>query len=146
MAATATEPRTEAKPAGRVTKWNVMIRHSPFLLKNADVEANSIDEAKEKFLALCKEKTERVARGEMGQAALHNGGERNPKEAARVRQTFTDGMNRQHEFVWIIRPAAEVKAQRDSIKEQRGAAEERFTKLLDRLSTVVAAQPAGVKA
>ena len=138
------EPIREPKAKKRSDRmsFNVLVRHSPFLLKQADVEADTPDEAKAAFLLLVKDHTEKVVKRQLGQAALNEGvHERSPKEAARVRATYTDGMARLHELKWEIRTTAEVEAQRKAIKEQRGAADEKFQKLLDRLDVISKAAP-----
>lgn len=135
------EVKAKAKRSDR-TSYNVLVRHSPFLLKQADVEADTPEEAKSAFLLLVKEHTEKVVKRQLGQAALQDGmSERPAKEAARVRATYTDGMARLHEMKFEIRTTAEVEAQRKAIKEQRGAADEKFQKLLDRLDVISKAAP-----
>lgn len=103
-------------PVAEVTEFNVMIRHSPFLLKNLDVKAKDEDEAKAKFLAAADEKHKLRETRIDNQAGLDSETKLQTKRA--IRAAYDRGLdaNRKNELTWVIRPAAEVKAERKEIE------------------------------
>lgn len=119
-------PAPVAKQEARKQTWNVLVRHSPFLLKQADVEAESVDEAKKLFIELNGTRAK-------DKAAKQKGAERD-KDKERVHKAYQDACQRQHEFSWTIRPASEVLAQREAMKNERAYAARR----LDLLSGALA--------
>lgn len=98
----------------RPTTWNVMVRHSSFLLKQATVEASTADEARDKFLKLVEAKhAEKAGRQKQD--------EEGRKAAVRVREAFQHGLkaDRNGDLEWIIQPQDDVDALRKGLKEQR---------------------------
>ena len=100
-----------AVPKAGKRRYEVMVRHSTFLLKRATVEAASPDEARSLFLALAKAKHE-------DKAARQQGPEKE-KAAERVRDAYTRGVAAADELSWVIRPAEEAEAERAEINRQR---------------------------
>lgn len=92
-------------------KWDVLVRHTPFLLKNAVIEAATAEEAKQKFLELVKARHE-------DRATKQKADERGRLSAEKIRQVCTDGMKRVYELDWDIRPAAEVEAERRRYRDK----------------------------
>lgn len=118
MAAVQDRPRILAE-APAVTKWTVMVRHSPFLLKQANVDADGPETAKAKFLELCRQKHEARASRIDDQRALDENTRHQTKRA--IKQAFDRGieaMNRD-ELVFVIRPTAEVEKERKALEERR---------------------------
>lgn len=116
-----------ASVSNKPTEWVVTVRHSPFLLKGATVEAASPDEAKRRFLELTKQRSEE-------KAGKQRGPERD-KDAQRVRDSHAEALNRQRDLEWTVRPAAEVKAELDAIKAAQTGAATRFDAAVQVLAT-----------
>ena len=95
------------------TLWNVMVRHSPFLLKRADIEANSADEAKGKFIELVRAKHEARERRVPEQRGLDAQTVAESQKA--IRDAFARGIAARDQLEWCVRPADEVKKQREAI-------------------------------
>lgn len=109
------QPTNKAKGSSATT-WNVIVRHSPFLLKNADIDAATPDEAKSKFLELARDKHEKRAARVPEQRGLDLATMTASQRA--IRDAFKRGVEAQHNLEWVIRPAAEVKQERDALKSR----------------------------
>lgn len=135
MAEISTKEQKPAPPTKRVALWNVMVRHSTFLLKQADVEADTPEEAKKKFLELARQRTDFVASGEAKEVALRNGGNRTDKEKARVMKTYHDGLlaDQRGELVWEIEPSEKVKEKRAELKNEQLSAVKKMEKMFGAL-------------
>lgn len=84
--------------------WNVVVRHSPFLLKQVNAHASSRQEAKRLFLEACKEHHEKVSQRERGPES--------DKATKRVMESYRQGVSEQSTYPWTIRPWAEVEKER----------------------------------
>ena len=103
------QPRLPARAL--LIEWDVLVRHSPFLLKNARVQAITAEDAKQQFLTLVRQKhEERVSKqkaDEQGRLAVQ-----------RIRLVLSDGLKRLDELEWEIRPAAEVDAAQRAYRDR----------------------------
>lgn len=117
----AEEPK-DNKPKRK--KFNVLVRHSPFFLKNLDVEADSPEQAKELFLQACKEKHEARARQAEAQKGVDQQTAREAGE--RVREAYKTGIANLNSYEWSIRPAADVEADRKKLFTARERLRQRF--------------------
>jgi len=93
------------------TVWNVLVRHSPLLVKQAEIEAATPEEARQIFLGMAKDRMENIALNQKGPEAM--------KAAARIRAGYQEALARVDTLDWDIRPIAEVRAERDAIKQRR---------------------------
>lgn len=110
-------PATAPAKTGQqeLPEWTVLVRHSPFLVKTLTVRAETREEARRLFLEAARQAAET-------KAGRQRGPERD-KDAQRVRDSYQDAIRRQGELEWVIRPAADVEAERTAIKAaQAGAA------------------------
>lgn len=110
------EPQQQQQTKPRTRTWNVMVRHSAFLLKNVDVEAGSPEEAKAKFFEMAKKlHDERAAR-----VALQKGLDAQTIATTQqnIRKAYEQAYAERDKLEWIIRPADEVKAERQRLKDR----------------------------
>lgn len=119
-------PATQERPTQPATQssntlWNVAVRHSPLLLKNADIEAPDAETAKKIFFERCKEKHEERA----GKIAVTEGMDAHTaaKTQKAIREAFKHGVEnlRAGTSEIIVRPTAEVKKLNDDIQRRRDA-------------------------
>lgn len=103
-------PTVGTERTGR-TLWNVCVRHSPFLFKQANVWASDKKEAHQAFLEAAKQHHEAVANRERGPAQ---------RPAARaVHEAYERGleMTRAGKLKWSVRPWEDVKRERSDYRE-----------------------------
>ncbi len=110
---------TQERPATGKTVYNVMVRHSPFLLKNANIEAANPDEAKRLFLEATNR---RVAQRT---SKVDENSQLDPETMQKTKRAIIlaheKGMEAasKGELEFVIRPAAEVEAARTKYNEDR---------------------------
>ena len=109
-------PNPSPNPSNAL-RWNVLVRHSTFLLKQAVVEATTPQEARTKFLKLVEERHEAQARRQKGPEA--------EKAAQAVRDSFQHAMKNIDSLEWDIRDAEVVEKQRQEIKQAQERAREK---------------------
>ncbi len=99
------------KEANGSTLWNVVVRHSPFLLKQANIWATTEKEAHKTFIEVVKGHHEEVANKERGPAQR--------SAAKAIREAYDRGvtMSRAGDLKWTIRPWDEVKKERADYRE-----------------------------
>ena len=95
-------------------RWNVLVRHSTFLLKQAVVEAMTSEEAKAIFLRQveAKHQAKSAKAASMPSPDAH-------KAAQAILDAYKLGVEQQGKLEWDIRPAEEVEAQRAAIIAER---------------------------
>lgn len=107
------------KPRENPQRLNVMVRHSPFLLKQADIDAPDATTAKRIFLEQCRVKHEERAKRVSEQRGLDETTKANTRRA--IEDAYRSGIKTEEAGAldWFIRPTAEVEAERKKISEQR---------------------------
>lgn len=101
---------TVGEPGKGRKKWNVTVRHSPFLLKQVEAWAESPESAKRLFLDAAQKEHQTTA-------ARQKGPERD-KAAARVMTAYTRGLQAQETLEWVILPSEEVERKRRWLKRR----------------------------
>jgi len=115
-----TKQETPKPTAPQTTEWNVMVRHSSFLLKKSDVKGVASPEAaKAKFLELVRARHDERANALARNRGLDTQTIRHGQDA--IRAALDQGMELDGlgKLEWIIRPAADVKAEREAIENRR---------------------------
>ncbi len=110
-------PATVADNSARLVKYAVMVRHSPFPLKSAVVEAANVDEAKAKFVELARAENDRKCRTQEAHQGL--------EDHARIVKARRDSFARAEEALAagvldvVVCPAEEADARRKALKNEQ---------------------------
>ena len=92
------------------TCWNVLVRHTTFYLKQANVHAASREEAKRIFLEQARERHQQIANRQKGPNV--------EKDRQRVWDAYNHGVQHQLKGGWIIQSAEEAKAKREAVRDR----------------------------
>lgn len=102
----------KVSPGQTNREWFVMVRHTTLLKKNAFVFAPTAEAAKQEFLKLAKAAHD-------AKAGKHQANEEGRKSVEAIRDAYDHGVNNTPPGNWTIRPADEVRRERERQEKQR---------------------------